>query len=493
MPTDCGPARPRSAPGRRGRPGSRGSGRRARAPPARPACPAPRAPARGPRAGRARRGRPGWPAPAAWEPRGPRSRRRFAELALGALEHLDAALVAPLVLAHPAGGGLVGVAHPLGDVARREVVVARERLVLLEALGLVDDRGALAVGALVGDDLAELVLGEVRELGDGLARGQLVVVGERRLRLADAGAARGPRRRAPRGARRGGRGRAARRRAGLALRPRRAALGAPARGAGGVGRARGLPVVAGLAAGARLHDRVREAGDEAAQLLEHALLLPAMARRELGGGLVSDGERELLEGVVDPDLERLGDDLVAGVLEQLLLALGAAAQQVERPLGEDERLPDDRGGEAVGGGEDAAVAADLPDPAGDRALVLLGLGEMALQQVAVGPAGGHRDVGAEVGDQGLLGGVRLLQVLEDHGAAGLGLRGVVGIDLGLRGHGAGLTSAPPTQTRVRPPRTNGYRRVACPSAWRSTSTGGGCPSRTSTRSSIPRRGSPRGR
>src|SRR4051794_29221508 len=365
MPTGCGPARPRSAPGRPGRRGSRGSGRRARAPPARPACPAPRAPARGPRAGRARRGRPGWPAPAAWELRGPRSRRRFAELALGALEHLDPALVAPLVLAHPAGGGLVGVPHPLGDVARREVVVARERLVLLEALGLVDHRGALAVGALVGDDLAELVLGEVRELGDGLARGQLVVVGERRLRLAAAGAARGPRRRAPRGARRGGgRGRAARRRAGLALRPRRAALGAPARGAGGVGRARGLPVVAGLAAGARLHDRVREAGGEAAPLLEPALLLPAGGRRPLGGGLVSDGERKLLESVVDPDLERLGDDLVTGVLEQLLLALGAAAQQVERPLREDEHLPDDRGGEAVGGGEDAAVAADLADPAG---------------------------------------------------------------------------------------------------------------------------------
>src|SRR3954462_7608432 len=301
MPTDCGPARPRSAPGRRGRPGSRGSGRRAPAPPARPACPAPRAPARGPRAGRARRGRPGWPAPAAWDPRGPRSRRRFAELALGALEHLDPALVAPLVLAHPAGGGLVGVPHPLGDVARREVVVARERLVLLEALGLVDHRGALAVGALVGDDLAELVLGEVRELADCLARGQLVVVGERRLRLAAAGAPRGARgrapggarrrgRRAPRGARRGGRRRAARRRAGLALRPRRGALGAPGRGAGGGGGARGLPVVAGLAAGARLHDRVREARDQAAQLLEHALLLPAMARREAGGGLVADGE-----------------------------------------------------------------------------------------------------------------------------------------------------------------------------------------------------------
>ena len=60
-------------------------------------------------------------------------------------------LVAPLVLADAAGGGLVGVGQPLGDVARGEVVVAAERLVLLQALGAVDHRRALAVRALVGD------------------------------------------------------------------------------------------------------------------------------------------------------------------------------------------------------------------------------------------------------------------------------------------------------------------------------------------------------
>src|SRR4051794_14546892 len=173
-PRGCAPGPPRWAPERPGPRGSRGSGRRAREPPGRPACPAPRAPDRGPRAGRARPGRPEWPARTASGPRGRRSRRRSAggrsagrrvgELALGALEHLDAALVAPLVLAHPAGGRLVGVANALGDVAGREVVVAGERLALLQALRPLDHRGALAVGTLVRDDLPELLLGEVREL-----------------------------------------------------------------------------------------------------------------------------------------------------------------------------------------------------------------------------------------------------------------------------------------------------------------------------------------
>src|SRR3954447_25024385 len=179
--------------------------------------------------------------------------------------------MAPLVLAHPASGRLVGLAHALRDVARRQVVVAGERLVLLEALRPLDDRGPLAIGALVGDDLPELVLGEVGELGDGLARGQLVVVGDRGGSGAAGRAARGgagaprrrggaARRRAARGRRRAARGRrraargrrcrgsrAARRgggggpgaavlRAGLALGPRGGALGAAAGGAGGVGR-----------------------------------------------------------------------------------------------------------------------------------------------------------------------------------------------------------------------------------------------------------------
>ena len=172
----------------------------------------------------------------------------------------------------------------------------------------------------------------------------------------------------------------------------------------------------------------------AAQLLEHALLLPAVARGEPRRRVVADRERERLERVVDGDLERLGDDLVAGVLEQLLLAVGAAAQQVERALGEDERLPDDGGHRAVGGGEHAAVAADLADPARDGALVLLGLGQVALQRVAVGPARGHRDVGAEVGDERLLGGMRLLEMLDEQRAGALDLRRVVGVDLWIRSH-----------------------------------------------------------
>src|SRR4029453_12193782 len=77
------------------------------------------------------------------------------------------------------------------DVAAGEVVVAAERLVLLQALGAVDHRGALAVGALVGAHAAQLGLGEVRQLADDVAGGQLVVVGDRRLRLPDPRAAGG--------------------------------------------------------------------------------------------------------------------------------------------------------------------------------------------------------------------------------------------------------------------------------------------------------------
>ena len=51
--------------------------------------------------------------------------------------------MAPFVLADPAGGGLVGIRQPLGDVAGGEVVVAVERLVLLQALGAVTVKGAV--------------------------------------------------------------------------------------------------------------------------------------------------------------------------------------------------------------------------------------------------------------------------------------------------------------------------------------------------------------
>ena len=153
-----------------------------------------------------------------------------------------------------------------------------------------------------------------------------------------------------------------------------------------------------------------------AQLGQHLLLVGAVARGELRGRLVADRLRERLDRVVDRDLERLGDDLVAGVLEQLLLAARAAAQQVERALGEHERLADGGGerrrrrrrrrrGRARSRGSGARPPARAPGSRSGGAPATCGSE----------PRGVIAMCALQVGDQRLLGGMRLLEVLEQEG------------------------------------------------------------------------------
>src|SRR3954452_12048116 len=113
--------------------------------------------------------------------------------ALGRLEDAGAVLVAALVLAHAAGGVLVGVAGGAADLLYVLVVVAGPRLVLGRGLDALEDGRAGGVGALIRRHGGELLLREAAEALDEVGRVEVVVAGDRRL---GGGGARGARRRA---------------------------------------------------------------------------------------------------------------------------------------------------------------------------------------------------------------------------------------------------------------------------------------------------------
>src|SRR3954466_14815459 len=111
----------------------------------------------------------------------PRAVLRGGDGALGRLEHAGAVLVAALVLAHAAGGVLVGVAQRRADLLDVLVVVAGPRLVLGQGLHALEDGRAGVVRALVRRDGGELLLGEAAEALDEVGRVEVVVAGDRRL------------------------------------------------------------------------------------------------------------------------------------------------------------------------------------------------------------------------------------------------------------------------------------------------------------------------
>ena len=82
--------------------------------------------------------------------------------------------------------------------------------------------------------------------------------------------------------------------------------------------------------------------------VEHLLLVGADGGRKARGLLVVDVAREALDGRVRRDLQGLGRTRVLGVLEDLLLAAGAA-HEIDRRLAERQRLADHGLGEADDG------------------------------------------------------------------------------------------------------------------------------------------------
>src|SRR4051812_50220196 len=97
----------------------------------------------------------------------PRAVLRGGDGALRRLEHPGAVLVAALVLAHAAGGVLVGVAQRGADLLDVLVVVAGPRLVLGQRLDALEDRRAGVVGALVPPHRGGLLLREAPEAPGG--------------------------------------------------------------------------------------------------------------------------------------------------------------------------------------------------------------------------------------------------------------------------------------------------------------------------------------
>src|SRR3954452_23375635 len=159
----------------------------------------------------------------------PRAVLRGGDGALRRLEHPGAVLVATLVLAHAAGGVLVGVPQRRADLLDVLVVVAGPRLGLGQRLHALEDGRAGVVGALVRRHGGELLLREAAEALDDVGRVEVVVAGDRRLGGRGARGARRARRRARAGPRPRAGARAAGRRARAAGRRTGAPAGGPRR------------------------------------------------------------------------------------------------------------------------------------------------------------------------------------------------------------------------------------------------------------------------
>ena len=192
----------------------------------------------------------------------------------------------------------------------------------------------------------------------------------------------------------------------------RGLLGRLAGLASGVGGTGGGDVVRGLALDVGTHDGVGQLRDLAHDALEHLLLVGADRRGQRGGLIVADGPRQALDRRVGGDLQGLGGAGVLGVLQDLLLAAGAA-QEIERRLAERERLPDNGPGEAGDRHQRVGAVAETIEPVTDASGVLARLAEVRLQAGAVRPPRRHRDLRLQHADERLLGGMRLVEVLHD--------------------------------------------------------------------------------
>ena len=120
---------------------------------------------------------------------------------------------------------------------------------------------------------------------------------------------------------------------------------------------------------------------------------------------------EPLERGVGRDLEGLGRAGVLGVFEHLLLAAGAA-QKVERRLAEREHLAG-RLDRADDHHQRVGALVQLLQSARDALGVVARLVEVRLEAGAVAAARRHRDLRLQHADEGVLGGVRLVEVLDD--------------------------------------------------------------------------------
>src|SRR4051812_17533881 len=341
--------------------------------------------------------------------------------ALGRLEDARAVLVAALVLAHAAGGVLVGVAQRRADLLDVLVVVAGPRLVLGQRLHALEDGRAGVVGALVRRHGGELLLREAAEALDDVGRVEVVIAGDRRL---GGGGGRGARRRARARRRPGARPRAGARARAAGRRARASAAGGARRPAGGLRRRAGrLAHSVGRPGRRRVERRPAldvRAGDRVGQLrdllveqaVEHAPLVGEDVGRELRGLAVAVRGGEPLDRRVRRDLERLGRAVVLGVLEHLLLA-ARPAHQVERRLAEGERLADEGLGQPDPGLQRVAAGLRLQRVGAlAHALgVAAGLLEMLLERGAGAPARRHRDLALQDADERDLRRVGLLEVL----------------------------------------------------------------------------------
>ena len=115
---------------------------------------------------------------------------------------------------------------------------------------------------------------------------------------------------------------------------------------------------------------------------------------------------------VGRDLQRLGGAGVLGVLEHLLLAAGPA-DEIERRLGQRQRLPGDALGDAAQELQRVAALAQLAQPRLHALGVVARLTQVRLQPAAIRAAGRHRDLRLQHAHERHLAGVRFIEVLHD--------------------------------------------------------------------------------
>ena len=199
---------------------------------------------------------------------------------------------------------------------------------------------------------------------------------------------------------------------GLTGAPAGGALGRLADLADGVGRAGLRHVVGALAVELGAGHRVGQARDLPQETVEHLLLVSEYRVGQPLGLAVARDPREPGQGGVGGDLLRLGGARVLGVLEHLLLA-AAAANEVDRRLGQRQPLPDHRLDQAETDLERVVALPELAQATLDALGVPASLAEVGLEPVAVLAARGHGDLGLKLAHQRKLRAVGLVQVLHD--------------------------------------------------------------------------------
>ena len=198
----------------------------------------------------------------------------------------------------------------------------------------------------------------------------------------------------------------------LPLPPARGALCRAADLTQRVSRARLGDVVGALAVELRPRHGVGETRDLLQQPVEHLLLVSEHRLGEPLGLGVTRGAREPDKRGVGGDLQRLRRAAVLGVLEHLLLAPGPA-NEIERGLGQRQRLADEALERAQTGLERVVALPQLAQPDLDALGVPPRLAKVALQPIAVPTLRGHRDLRLQLPHQRQLCAMRLVQVLHD--------------------------------------------------------------------------------